>query len=203
MRSNESPNNLIGHGRLIQEFVRQIEEPTHVLVFTDSDPAGCLKTHRSTPSSKPFHGSQMLRSTALSSGESEFCDLVKGTSAGLGAVLMLKDLGVDISKSTKTDKAVLEVGTDASAGRGKAVRRGVGSIRHIATPTLSVQKLTQEGKVNITKIPRVSNPADLGTKHLDGGSTRRALESCHCYILEGRFCNRVAGRSARNHETAS
>ena len=28
--------------------------------------------------------------------------------------------------------------------------------------------------------------ADLGTKHLDGGSTRRALERCHCYIREGR-----------------
>ena len=35
---------------------------------------------------------------ALSSGESEFYALVKGTSAGLGAVSMLQDLGVDISK---------------------------------------------------------------------------------------------------------
>ena len=35
---------LIGHGRLLQEFVRQIEESSHVVVFTDSDHAGCLKT---------------------------------------------------------------------------------------------------------------------------------------------------------------
>ena len=31
-----------------------------------------------------------------------------------------------------------------------------------------------------------SNPPDLGTKHLDGGSSRRALEKCHCYVREGR-----------------
>ena len=75
----------------------------------------------------------------------------------------------------------------ASAGRGKAVRRGAGTIRHIAAPRLWVQKLTQEGKVKITKIPGVSNLADLETKHLDGGSIRRTLERFYCYIREGRF----------------
>ena len=71
---------------------------------------------------------------------SEFYALVKETSAGLGAVSMLEDLGVDSSKSTQIDKAVLEVRVDASAGR-----------RHIATPTLWVEKLTQDGIVKITK----------------------------------------------------
>ena len=60
---------------------------------------------------------------------------------------MLKDLGVDISKNTQIDKAVLEVRIDASAGRGIAARRGAGRIRHTATPTFWVQKLTQDGKV--------------------------------------------------------
>ena len=32
----------------------------------------------------------------------------------------------------------------------------------------------------------ISKPADLGTKHLDGGSIQRALERCHCYVREGR-----------------
>ena len=135
----------------------------------------------------------MLRSTsttqgviALISGESEFYASVKGTSAGLGAVSMLKDLGVDNCKKTKIDKAVLEVRVDASAGRGIAVRQRAGRICHIATPTLWVHKLTQDGTVKITKIPGVSNPEDIGTKHLDGGSIRRALERCHCYTGEGR-----------------
>ena len=76
---------LIAHGRFIQEFVRQTEEPSHVVVFTDSDHAGCMRTRDNTSSSKLFYGSQMLRSTSttqavipLSSGESEFHALVKG-----------------------------------------------------------------------------------------------------------------------------
>ena len=44
---------LIGHGRLVPEFVRQIEEPSHVVVFTDSDHAGGLTTRKSTSSFKP------------------------------------------------------------------------------------------------------------------------------------------------------
>ena len=93
--------------------MRQIEEQSHVVVFTDSDHACCPKTRKSTSSSNLFYGSSMLRSTnttqgvsALSSAESEFYALVKGRSAGVGAVSMLKDLGVNISKS---DKAVVEV----------------------------------------------------------------------------------------------
>ena len=71
---------------------------------------------------------------------------MKGTSAGLGALSTLKDLGVDISKNTQIDKTVLEVRIDASAGRGMAVRRGAGRVRHIATPTLRVRKLAQESE---------------------------------------------------------
>ena len=96
-----------------------------------------------------------------------------------------KILGVDIRKNTKIDNAVSEVRVGASTGRGIAVRREAGRIRHVATPTVWVQKLTQDGIVKITKIPGVSN-ADLGTKHLDGGSLPRTLERCHCYIHEGR-----------------
>ena len=86
---------------------------------------------------------------------------------------MLKDLGVDISRNTKIDQAVFEVRIDASAGRGIAARRGAGIIRHIAAPTLWVQKLTQDGKVKLTNILGAPSPADLGTKHLDGGSIRK------------------------------
>ena len=36
------------------------------------------------------------------------------------------------------------------------------------------------------EISGASNAADLETTHLDGGSTRRAFEKCHCYVREGR-----------------
>ena len=93
--------------------IRGVEEPSHVVVFTDSDHAGCLKTRESTPSSKLFYNSHMLRSTSTTQG---VIALRSGESG--------KDLGVDISKNTKIDRAVLEVRVDASAGRGIAVRLG-------------------------------------------------------------------------------
>ena len=93
--------------------------------------------HQLSESTSSSYGSHMLRSNsttqgviALISGESEFYASVKGTSAGLGAVSMLKNLGVDNCKKTKIDKAVLEVRVDASAARGIAVRRRAGRIRH-------------------------------------------------------------------------
>ena len=113
--------------------------------------------------------------------------LVKGTSAGLGAVSMLKDLGVDTSKNTQIDKAVLEVRVDASSGH-ESWQYGEEPVRfrHIATPTLWVRKLTQDGIVNVTKIRGIPNPAGLGSRQIDGESIRRALGRCHCYIREGR-----------------
>ena len=35
---------MIRHGRFDHEFVRQVEEPSHVVVFIGSDHACCLKT---------------------------------------------------------------------------------------------------------------------------------------------------------------
>ena len=122
---------------------------------------------------------------ALRSGESEFYALVKGTSAGLGAVAMLNDLGVNISKNTKIDKAALEVRVDASPGRGIAVRRGRDGSSHCYSNIANTKSSRNIAKN--TKIPGVSNPADLGTKYLDGASIRRKLERYHCYIREGRL----------------
>ena len=47
---------LVRHGRLVQEFVRQFEEPQHLVVCTDSDHAGCLRTRKSTSSFKIMYG---------------------------------------------------------------------------------------------------------------------------------------------------
>ena len=58
--------------------------------------------------------------------------------AGLGAVSMLKDLGVDISENNKIGHAGLEVPVDASAGGGVALRREADRIRHLVAPTLVV-----------------------------------------------------------------
>ena len=119
---------LLRHGRLVKEFVRQFEEPQHLVVFTDSDHVGGLRTRKSTSSFKIMYGQHLLRSASsiqavisLSSGDSEFYSLVKGVAAGLGAVAMLRDLGVEL-----TGDATTEVKVDATAGRGVAMRRGAG-----------------------------------------------------------------------------
>ena len=69
---------------------------------------------------KSWSSTQSLIS--LSSGESEFYGVVKGSSVGLGVQAMLKDMGFDLS---------LSVFTDASAAKGIASRRGLGGTRHI------------------------------------------------------------------------
>ena len=96
---------------------------------------------------------------ALSSGESEFYGGVKTASAGLGMIHLLKDMGVDMTEP-------LDLRLDASAGIGVAQRRGAGRIRHIATPTLWLQKAVSEGKVKVGKVAGTENPADLGTKYV-------------------------------------
>ena len=54
---------LAGWGGLVQEFVRQIEEQSHIAASTDSEHAGCVRTLKSTSSSKLFNSSHLLHST--------------------------------------------------------------------------------------------------------------------------------------------
>ena len=133
-------------------------------------------------------GSHMLRSNntthaviSLSSGESEFYALVNGTSVRVGTFSMVKHL-----RSFRQRKQQNSTSPTWCLRWSTAVRRRVGRIRHITTPTVSVQKLTQDRKVKITNIPIASNLADLETKVLDGSSIRRhVLEKCHVHIPEG------------------
>ena len=90
---------LIGHGRLIQELARRVKEPSHVVAFTDSNHASCLRAHTSTSSS----------TTVLW--------FPHATLNRHGAFLMLEDVVVDISEHSKLGQVVLEVGIDASTPR--------------------------------------------------------------------------------------
>ena len=170
---------LVARPRVVQHFVRQFYIPDRIVVHSDSDFAGCVRTRKGTSSVKIMLGKHLVRSTAstqgvnaLSSGEAEFYAAVKGAAGGLGAVAMLRDLGVDLGNTMPTqggrrDKPVIEVKVDASAGRGVAMRRGAGRIRHIATPTLWLQRYVSENIIAVTKQKGEDNIADLGTKHLD------------------------------------
>ena len=94
---------------------------------------------------------------SLSSGESEYYGIVKGTSIVLGAKSMAKDFGVDMK---------VRVWTDATAGKVIASRRGLGRTRHIHTQYLWVQQKVHKKEVELRKEATKDNVADLMTKHL-------------------------------------
>ena len=176
---------LLGARRLVQRFYAQ-GMPEHIVVNSDSDHAGCLKTRKSTSCTMVFFGKHLLRSSAttqgvisLSTGESEFYASVKAASAGLGTVHMIADLGVTFNKP-------LELRVDATAGIGIASRRGVGRIRHIHTPSLWLQRAVHDGRVAMAKVAGAENPADLGTKHVDHKVIEMALGKCGFVLLSGK-----------------
>jgi hypothetical protein len=103
---------------------------------------------------------------------------------------MLRDLGWDLENPVEVkvkhqDNPCLEIRADASAGIGIASRRGAGRVRHIATPTLWLQKLIQDKKAAIVKVPGDKNCADMGTKHLDASTMRRHMAACSYRFLDG------------------
>ena len=63
--------------------------------------------------------------------------------------------------------------------------RGAGRIRHIATPTLWLQKTVDDGKVKVSKLPGKENPADLGTKHLGIKDIEQIWKQCGFYFAAG------------------
>ena len=97
------------------------------------------------------YGSHILKSwsstqtvIALSSGESEFYSIVKGSSQSLGLQALMKDLNVTGN---------IKVLTDASTGKTIASRRGLGRVRHIGVSHLWIQEQITNGSMELTKIP--------------------------------------------------
>ena len=88
------------------------------------------------------------------------------------------------------DSPNLEIKLDATAGRPIAMRRGAGRIRHIATPTLWLQRLLINDDIKMTPVCGNDNCADLGTKHLDYQTMIRHFKFCGKRFAEGR--SRVA-----------
>ena len=104
------------------------------MVAVDTDYAGCKKTRKSTSGGVAMIGGHMIKSwsttqavIALSSGEAEFYGIVKGSSIGIGLRSVLADLGVD---------SRIQVHTDASAAKGIAMRRGLGTLVFLTHSTV-------------------------------------------------------------------
>ena len=97
---------------------------------------------------------------ALSSAEAELYGLVEAVTRGKGLVTLASELGFgDLS-------VVLKLGTDSSAAKSFVCRRGLGRMRHLQIRDLWLQKEVAEGNIEVNKVLRESNPADLMTKVL-------------------------------------
>ena len=170
---------------------------------SDSNFAGCLQSRKSTSSCKISYGKHLLKSTSttqavvsLSSAEAEIYAAVKAAAAGIGCVSMMRDLGVMLQQQgvevkakllgDRVDSPGLEIKLDATAGRAIALQRGAGRFRHIATPTLWLQRLVIFGDIKMTRVCGSDNCADLGTKHLDYRTMIRHLKFCGRRFAEGR-----------------
>ena len=105
---------------------------------------------------------------ALSSGEAEYYGIVKGARQGLGVKALLRDMGVGVD---------LVVGTDSSAAKGIAMRKGLGRVKHIETNQLWVQDSIAKGVFRLVKVGTLENLGDVLTKYVDRGRIERHLRN--------------------------
>jgi len=184
---------LVAHPRVVQVFRRQ--GPQSVITqLTDSDHAGCKVTRRSTSAGVSMHGGHMLaafsttqKPIATSSGESEFYGMFKSGSRLVGLLRMSEDFGLE-------RQGVLR--PDATAGIGIANRLGVGKIRHLHTQSLWLQRAVAEKAFEVRKIDGTVNASDLPTKHVDGITMRKHLETMGFVFKSGK--SRLAIEVAKN-----
>jgi hypothetical protein len=86
--------------------------------------------------------------------------MVNGVTKGKWMVTVAKELGFG---EIKTE---MVLGTDSSAAKSFASRRGIGRMRHIEVRDLWLTEEVKKGSVKINKVRGDENPADLMTKFL-------------------------------------
>ena len=136
---------LVGVPRLVVSYVRQ--HPRKVIdMCTDSNHAGRTQARRGSTGTCVMIGKHWIKPTSstqtvigLSSGGNEFYALVKGTSSGRGLQVMARDVGAEFN---------LRVNVDATAGKGIASRRRLGTIRHLPPPAYGCRRFTTRGVRN-------------------------------------------------------
>jgi hypothetical protein len=153
---------LVGAARVVYEYPWQHSQA--LVVYTDSDFAGCIDGRLSTSGGAALLGRHLLkhwastqRKITLSSGEAELGAVVRGCSEVLGLQSVARDLGVELRP---------EVHADSSAAIGICNRSGIGKVRHLAVAQLWVQDLVRSKTCRLFKVLGTENPADLLTKPL-------------------------------------
>ena len=138
--------------------------PDELVIWCDSDWAGCKRTRKSTSGAVFMFGKHCLKTfsrtqdgIALSSGEAEFVAIVEAACTGLGIQAMLSDMGVQVK---------LKIMTDSSSAKSMVSRRGVGRVRHLDVKDLWIQERVAKGDFVMRKVPGERNLADPLTKNV-------------------------------------
>ena len=121
---------------------------------------------------------------ALSSAEAEFYAMVDAVLKAKWLTTVSQEMGM----GTKMSQIIL--GTDSSAARSFACRRGLGRMRHIEIRDLWLQKEVLKGLVKVAQIPGESNPADLMTKYLGVDTVTERLKAMNIRKVPGNAIKR-------------
>ncbi len=162
--------------------------PEKVVVWSDTNFAGCRRTRRSTSGGVVMFGnhrvkthSQTQQARAVSSGESEFFSVVKAAAMGLGMKGLMEDLGVAVGA---------QANTDSSAAKSITARGGAGRARCTEVQELWVQDRITKGELTVAKVKGESNVADDLTKCMKRHTTDALMKVRRVVRKSGRheFC---------------
>ena len=106
-----------------------------------------------------YHWSRTQQNVALSSCEAELNGLCKAGVEGIGALHLAQELD---------QPSRLVIKTDSSAAVGVVQRAGAGKVKHLAVKQLWLQEREREKELEIRKVPRDVNFADMLTHHWSG-----------------------------------
>ena len=115
---------------------------------------------------------------ALEAAKDRLGTAVEGATRALGAQAVAKELGVDVGD------IIVELGTDSSAAKSFASRRGLGRNRHVEVKWLWLQSAVARGRFKLQKILGATNPADVCTKYQPLRDMREKLDRVNVHIEE-------------------
>ena len=115
------------------------------------------------------HWSKAQLNVAMSSGEAEMNAAVKALSEMIGLHVLLSELS--------EARAILTLHTDSSACKGMLLRQGSGRVKHLAVKQLWSQGAVQSYGVDVVKIPREVNAADVLTHWVAHHDLHRGISS--------------------------
>ena len=151
------------------------QDQGELVTWTDSDWAGDVGSRRSTSGgfvtcrgAVLSHWSKMQSNVALSSAEAELNATVKGLGEMVGYYNLIEEIFLD--------SPTVSICVDASACKGMLLRHGTGKVKHLSVKQLWSQEVVNHFGVQVCKVARNENPADMLTHSVVGSTADVHLE---------------------------